>query len=737
MLMSEKIKVCEVCDEHLATVLCPECCTCYCDKCCETAHKGTYIEDHRTEAIPEGVTVDGMCPHHKGEHLWLFCVNDIELCCTACRDGEMHGGHMVVNVPEIGEDNEIFSAEEVRERFADALKRDDELDSKIEAVMEGIRSKGNDVREMISQTFMEAHKRLEEEEAKIMEELERVCNESEEALQRNLEELREIHERSVALGEICAKREEEECSRLMELNLVSSMERQRRELEEFHGVAMSDVEFSWDSEERSLTVAKALFNGAPVPSNVCCQGVLNNEMTVSWDCDLSRLSESDFSNVSYVLSMKEPYESAWKEVYAGEDDQRRVDGLKEDTEYDVCVVCAIGELRGRRSDVVRVRTKRTPRIDSISFPQISVNEIDMSWECDESCMSDVERAFLRYEVRLKKVGAAEWTKVYDGPAKKQRIDKLEEGTEYDFSVRCVVRDLQGEWNTAMGIRTRMVPTPRNITFPRVSRREIKVSWECDESKMYEDDREKLMYVVSLNKAVEDKWKDVWFGKERSHVITGLEIDTDYFLCVGCNAGKLRGEWSPTAKVRTASFDLTTESFILRGEANRKLFAEKLVEWCKTKDLDLLYRGSRDGFAASDFHRMCDNKGKTLVLVKDTNGYVSGGFATVPWTCSDRGSRAPGTFIFTLTNMYRTGPTRFLLKKGEDGRAVQHYARHGPLFGAGCDYGITSNCNEKSSCIANFPNSFVDTTGYGKNIFSGKTISRHFQVKEIEVFSVNV
>ena len=61
-----------------------------------------------------------------------------------------------------------------------------------------------------------------------------------------------------------------------------------------------------------------------------------------------------------------------------------------------------------------------------------------------------------------------------------------------------------------------------------------------------------------------------------------------------------------------------------------MFEEKLSEWCGTEDFDLLYRGSHDGFGTSDFHRQCDNKGKTLILVKNTSGHAFGGFASVPW-----------------------------------------------------------------------------------------------------------
>ena len=43
---------------------------------------------------------------------------------------------------------------------------------------------------------------------------------------------------------------------------------------------------------------------------------------------------------------------------------------------------------------------------------------------------------------------------------------------------------------------------------------------------------------------------------------------------------------------------------------------------------LLYRGSRDGWKAQDFHRLSDDKGPTVTLFKvKENGNCIGGFTT--------------------------------------------------------------------------------------------------------------
>jgi len=44
---------------------------------------------------------------------------------------------------------------------------------------------------------------------------------------------------------------------------------------------------------------------------------------------------------------------------------------------------------------------------------------------------------------------------------------------------------------------------------------------------------------------------------------------------------------------------------------------------------LLYRASRDGWAASNFHSCCDNKGPTVTVIKSGN-YIFGGYTEQEW-----------------------------------------------------------------------------------------------------------
>ena len=63
--------------------------------------------------------------------------------------------------------------------------------------------------------------------------------------------------------------------------------------------------------------------------------------------------------------------------------------------------------------------------------------------------------------------------------------------------------------------------------------------------------------------------------------------------------------------------------------------ETLVNWLKgsrtiTNDSDkLLYRASRNGWAASNFHSCCENKGPTVTVIKSGN-YIFGGYTEQNW-----------------------------------------------------------------------------------------------------------
>jgi hypothetical protein len=164
---------------------------------------------------------------------------------------------------------------------------------------------------------------------------------------------------------------------------------------------------------------------------------------------------------------------------------------------------------------------------------------------------------------------------------------------------------------------------------------------------------------------------------------------------------------------------------------------KLFEDFKDKQFTLLWRGSRDGFGARDFHSRCDWHPSTLTVILDTKGNIFGGFtptywAPSPWPGEFKADLSLKSFLFTLRNPHNFPPSRFALKAEKKYQAIDCDSDWCPIFSHGI--AVANNCNANiNSCTEFFGNNYTNDTGLnGKTFFTG---SKYFQVKEIEVFMI--
>ncbi|CAF3889225.1 unnamed protein product [Rotaria sp. Silwood1] len=147
---------------------------------------------------------------------------------------------------------------------------------------------------------------------------------------------------------------------------------------------------------------------------------------------------------------------------------------------------------------------------------------------------------------------------------------------------------------------------------------------------------------------------------------------------------------------------------------------------------LIYKGTRDGFKAEDFHRCSDNQGPTLTIIQSKEGgWLFGGYTSKDWRSVVGYVEDLATpFIFTLTNPHNIPPTKYNIRPTKVLHAVAHSPAYGPTFGGGFDLHV---CNESQSTNDNyskFPTSYDDTTGKGELTFTG---SSHFAISDIEVY----
>ncbi len=151
-----------------------------------------------------------------------------------------------------------------------------------------------------------------------------------------------------------------------------------------------------------------------------------------------------------------------------------------------------------------------------------------------------------------------------------------------------------------------------------------------------------------------------------------------------------------------------------------------------------YRKSRDGDIwkgnPNNFHNNCDNKGPTLIVIKDTKGYVFGGYLSVSWTGSGGNSgykKDPDAWLFALKNFAQIGPTKLPFKKGS---AYSHedYSDRGPVFYRGITIGWNNGRFQTGDQYTGSKNTWWPAEQEGKRWITG---AGNYKPAEIEVYLV--
>jgi len=278
-----------------------------------------------------------------------------------------------------------------------------------------------------------------------------------------------------------------------------------------------------------------------------------------------------------------------------------------------------------------------------------------------------------------------------------------------------------------------IPKPKNIKYKDLTSDSVSLSWEIDNLKIDNFDYNNIKYIINMRKEKKPFIK-VYEGKENKFKIENLKNNTNYEFKICIEYNDIISAWTEINKIKTKEKEKEYDSNILKESKREIEFAKKLLEWTGYKNIELLYRGTRDGESSNNFHSKCDNQGPTITLCKNDKGYIFGGFCSIPWIGSGQYKTAPNSFLFTLNNIYGIEPTKFPLKNTNDGRSIWDSKEYGPIFGEGHDLYILNNyfSNYVDCC---FPYTYQDVLEKGKSIFTGDNNIRYIKVKEIEIFKL--
>eukprot|EP01022_Parablepharisma_sp_SALTPOND_P028300 TRINITY_DN706_c0_g1_i1.p1 TRINITY_DN706_c0_g1~~TRINITY_DN706_c0_g1_i1.p1 ORF type:complete len:482 (-),score=43.01 TRINITY_DN706_c0_g1_i1:9971-11296(-) len=146
---------------------------------------------------------------------------------------------------------------------------------------------------------------------------------------------------------------------------------------------------------------------------------------------------------------------------------------------------------------------------------------------------------------------------------------------------------------------------------------------------------------------------------------------------------------------------------------------------KLIELELIYKGTKDGFGAADFHAKCDGKAPTLVLISAA-GKTFGGYTTQPWAGPSPGvfKEDANAFTFSLSKKVKCG-----IQAEKRQMAVRHSADTGPAFGA-MEISISDNNTESH---ATGGSTYILPGEHDPKMFYADNES--FRVNEVEVYRI--
>ncbi|KAL3808739.1 hypothetical protein ACHAXA_010905 [Cyclostephanos tholiformis] len=167
------------------------------------------------------------------------------------------------------------------------------------------------------------------------------------------------------------------------------------------------------------------------------------------------------------------------------------------------------------------------------------------------------------------------------------------------------------------------------------------------------------------------------------------------------------------------------------------------------DLVRVYKATKDGWSAINFHEKVDGKGSAIVIAKSTTGKVFGGYNPLGWMSTDDYGNSNSAFLW-----FRTSSSSSSSSGGGGGigkcpiltggnAAIFDYATGGPNFGA-CDLclgqpraavlgGFAGPNVEDSESVAGDLRRGKSNVGGAYDYVRGWPVAGEFRLSEVEVW----
>ena len=137
----------------------------------------------------------------------------------------------------------------------------------------------------------------------------------------------------------------------------------------------------------------------------------------------------------------------------------------------------------------------------------------------------------------------------------------------------------------------------------------------------------------------------------------------------------------------SKLDRVVNSTLVDSQNKLDALSSLFAACARSVTFEVLFSTQESGWEnPTAFHRACDNKGPTLVLISAADGNAFGGYTSLSWTSSNRYHNDPEAFLFRIpifTNSKKALLPKKFVPSGM-GNEIYDVPSYGPCFGSGND-----------------------------------------------------
>ena len=167
--------------------------------------------------------------------------------------------------------------------------------------------------------------------------------------------------------------------------------------------------------------------------------------------------------------------------------------------------------------------------------------------------------------------------------------------------------------------------------------------------------------------------------------------------------------------------INLDSLIIKDNINYNITLKNWINGNMEIKSELLYRMSRDGIEYSTFHKLCDNKGPTIVLTKLTDGNILGLYTPLDWDSKSEWKSDLNMFVFSLTQNLKC------MKNNQNNRGIYCNTNYGP-YSSFLQFNIYNTMNKPYIAPSNV--GFNDC----QKLYPGKS-NGFYDAEEVEVYKI--